>query len=154
VSSKKLEANAVKHRVLRAQPGERRFAVVFDLDDRVLTLLEQLCEAERIAAASLSGIGGFRKATLAFYDMQSKRYEPLEVDEQVEVVSLTGNITQYSGKAKIHAHCIVGDRNGRTTGGHLLAGVVRPTLELFVDEIGVPLVREDRPDIGIPLIAL
>lgn len=144
----------MKHRVLNGQAGERRFAVVFEVDDHVLTLLEQLCERERIASASLSGIGGFHKATLAYYDMETKRYEPIEIDEQVEVVSLLGNVTQFSGKPKIHAHCIVGHRDGRTTAGHLLAGVVRPTLELFVDETAASLIREDRPDIGIPLIAL
>jgi predicted DNA-binding protein with PD1-like motif len=144
----------VKYRMLSPRDGERRLAVVFDVDEHVLTELEQLCEGEHIRSASLTGIGGFRKATLAYYDMESKRYEPIEVDEQVEVVSLLGNVTQYSGRPRIHAHCIVGHRDGRTTAGHLLAGVVRPTLEVFVDELPAQLVREDRPDIGIPLIDL
>ncbi len=59
----------------------------------------------------------------------------------------------YQGKPRTHAHCVVGHRDGHTTGGHFLAGIAQPTVELMVDEIAVPLHRTDRPEIGIPLIA-
>lgn len=144
----------MKHREIGAQHGVRRFAVVFDRGDDALKSLQQLCERETIIAAKLSGIGGFGKATVAYYDVDTKRYEPIAVDEQVEVLSLLGNVTLYQNAPKIHAHCVLGHRDGRTTGGHLLAGIVRPTLELFIDELGQPLHRSDRADVGIPLIEL
>jgi predicted DNA-binding protein with PD1-like motif len=63
-----------------------------------------------------------------------------------------GNVTSYQDKPKVHVHCVVGHRNGRTAGGHLIAATVRPTLELIVEEISPALRRTDRPEIGIPLI--
>ena len=144
----------MKYKPLQSDSGRRLFASVFDVDDEMPERLQQLCEHERIFCASLSAIGGFRSATLAFYDMQSKRYEPIAVNEQVECLSLLGNVTQYEGKPKIHVHCVVGHRDGRTTGGHLLSAVVRPTLELLIAELPTALARTDRPDIGIPLIDL
>lgn len=139
---------------LKVHDHARRFALVGDTDDDVLPLLQQLCERERIESAALSAVGGFRSATLAFYDLQAKRYEPIAVEEQVEVLSFLGNVTMYQGKPKIHVHCVVGHRDGHTTGGHLLGAIVRPTLELLIDELPAVLTRTDRPDIGIPLIEL
>jgi hypothetical protein len=144
----------MKHKQLSSDEGARTIAAVFETDDDVLPLLEQLCEREGIASAKFSAIGGFRSATVAFYDLQARRYEPIAVHEQVEVISLLGNVTQYEGKPKIHAHCVLGHRDGHTTGGHFLSGIVRPTLELFIEELPQIIQRTDRPEIGIPLIDL
>ena len=144
----------MKYRRLNEHEIARKFILVCDMEDDVLQALQQFCDRERIAAASLSGIGGFRSAAVAFYDMETKRYERIAVGEQVEVLSFLGNVTAYQGKPKIHVHCILGHRDGHTTGGHLLEGIVRPTLELIVDEIFSSVRRTDRPDIGIPLIEL
>jgi predicted DNA-binding protein with PD1-like motif len=133
-------------------PSGRSFIVVLDMEDDVLERLAAFFTRERIAAAKFYGIGGFRRATLAYYDMEAKRYLPIEVDEQVEVVSLIGNVAAYNGELRVHAHCAVGHRDGRMTGGHLLSAVVRPTLELVVEEIAADLRRTDRPEIGIPLL--
>lgn len=131
-----------------------RTIAVFETGDDVVPLLQFLCEREDIRGATLFGIGGFAKATVAFYNMESKQYEPIEVDEQVEVLSFAGNVTVYEGKPRIHVHCVLGHRDGHTTGGHLLNAIVRPTLELTIDVIGGRIKRTDRPDIGIPLIDL
>lgn len=144
----------MKHQRLNVHDHARRFAVAGEIGDDVLAALQQFCERERIESATICGIGGFARATLAYYDMEAKRYEPIAVDEQVEVVSFLGNVTLYERKPKIHVHCIVGHRDGHTTAGHLLAAVVRPTLELTLDELPSVLKRTDRPEIGIPLIDL
>jgi predicted DNA-binding protein with PD1-like motif len=144
----------LKHKLLSYEEFGRSYAVVFDVDDDVLDELQRFCENEHVYAARLSGIGGLRRARLGFYDLDKKQYEPIPIEEQVEVLSLLGNVTKYQNTPKVHAHCVVGHRDGRTTGGHLLGGTVRPTLELMVDEVASPLHRADRPEIGIPLIEL
>lgn len=144
----------MKYQLLGSDAGVRKLAAVFDVNDDVLAALQQLCERENVTSAELRGIGGFRTATVAFYNLETKTYEPIAVDEQVEVLSFLGNVAEYQGKAKIHAHCVLGHRDGRTTGGHLLAATVRPTLELLIDELPSRLRRVDRADIGIPLIEL
>ena len=141
----------MKHRDFGAQPTRTRIAV-FEPGDDVLPVLQSFCEASGIASATLTGIGGFARATVAFYDLQAKRYEPIPVEEQVEVLTFVGNVTEYEGKPKIHVHCVLGHRDGRTTGGHLLDGTVRPTLELTIVEFAATIRRVNRPEIGIPLI--
>jgi predicted DNA-binding protein with PD1-like motif len=132
----------------------RRFIVVFERGDDVLAELEALCGREDIRSATLTGIGGFERAKVAFLNVQSKEYEPIDVREQVEVVSFLGNVTQYNGKPKIHAHCVLGHRDGHTTAGHVLEAIVRPTLELALEVFAEEIRRTDRPDVGIPLIDL
>ncbi len=144
----------MKYQVLDSENSARNFALVFDMEDDLLEHLQRFCEAEHVATAQLCGIGGLRRASVGYYDMEKRRYEPIDVDEQVELLSILGNVTQYEGKPKIHAHCVLGHRDGHTTGGHLLGAIVRPTLELMVGERNSPLYRVDRPDVGIPLIQL
>jgi len=144
----------VKHKLLASRPHGRAYFLAFDVDDDVLEALQQFCELHRVYAATFSAIGGFRRATLAYYDMDEKRYEPIAVDEQVEAVSLLGNVALYGGKPRIHAHALVAHRDGHTSGGHLLGAIVRPTLELLLEELPASLHRTDRPQIGIPLIDL
>lgn len=144
----------MRDRMLTTTSSGRGYALVFDIGDDVLVEFERFCERENVYAAFFYGIGGYRRATLGYYDMEKKQYEPIEVGEQVEVVSMIGNVTNFQGKPRIHAHCIVGHRDGRTTGGHLLHGVVSPTLEITLQDGVVPLQRSNRPEIGIPLIGL
>lgn len=144
----------MRSKLLDQPSSGRSYAAVFDMDDDVLEQLNRFFIAQKVAAAKLYGIGGFRRATLGYYDMEQKRYLPIEVDEQVEVLSFIGNVATYDEQPRLHAHCVVGHRDGRTTGGHLLAGTVRPTLELFVEEIATGLQRVDNPEIGIPLLEM
>ncbi|MBV8068078.1 MAG: DNA-binding protein [Candidatus Eremiobacteraeota bacterium] len=144
----------MRSKAFERQSSGRSYAVVLDIGDDALEQLGTFLAAERIDAAKLYGIGGFQKATLGYYDMEQKRYLTIEVNEQVEVLSFIGNVATYQGKPRLHVHCVVGHRDGRTTGGHLLTGVVRPTLELMIEELAEGLVRTDRPEIGIPLLAL
>ena len=47
--------------------------------------------------------------------------------DQVEVLSLSGEITRNEdGSPHVHGHVVVGLRDGRAFGGHLLKGVVKP----------------------------
>lgn len=128
--------------------------VVMETGDDVVKDLQQFWLTEKILSAELSGIGGLSSATLGYYDVDEKRYLPIEIHEQVELISLIGNVTAYNDAPRLHAHCAVGHRDGRTTSGHLLAATVRPTLELTVHESPVPIHRIDQPDVGIPLIDL
>ena len=54
----------------------------------------------------------------------------------------------------MHAHVVVGKKNGTTMGGHLLEAHVRPTLELVLQESAQELKRKFDPESGLALIDL
>jgi len=113
----------------------------------------RFANAQAINAASVAAIGAFESAEVGWFDPAAKRYSPISVAEQCEVLSLLGDIAQGDdGKASLHLHAVLGLRDGSVRGGHLLSGKVRPTLEVTIVETASSLRRRKRADLGIALI--
>ena len=72
--------------------------------------------------------------------------------EQVEVLTLTGDIASADGAPKVHAHVVLGRRDGQTIGGHLIEAHVRPTLEIALTVSPAALVRRRDRESGLDLI--
>ena len=133
----------------------RAFAVVFDPGEEVTAGLLRFVTDNRIGGAYLTAIGAFERVTLGFFEVAKKQYKKIPVHEQVELISLVGNIAHdENGNPKIHAHVVVGKSDGTAHGGHLLDAVVRPTLEVIVVESAKHLCRKTRPDLGVALLDL
>ena len=89
---------------------------------------------------------------LGFFDFEQKHYKHIPIDEQVEVVSLVGDVSLKDGKSKLHPHAVVARRDGTAHGGHLLQAHVRPTLEVVITETPAHLRRKVDEATGLPLI--
>ena len=131
-----------------------QFVLVFDLGDEVVEQLTTWCNEQGISAARFTGIGGFATATVAWFDWQAHKFREIPVAEQVELLALTGDVAEQDGNAAVHAHVVLGARDGTARGGHLIAGHVRSTLELVVDAAPAHLRRRYDPRTGLALIAL
>ena len=134
--------------------GEKTFVLVFDTGDEVVAGLLDFAKEHKLAA-SMTAIGAFERVTLGFFESERKDYKKIHINEQVEVMSLIGNIAlDESGQPKVHAHVVVGRRDGTAHGGHLLEAYVRPTLEVILVESPEPLHRKMNAEVGLPLIDL
>jgi uncharacterized protein len=133
---------------------QRTFALVFDTGDEVLDHLLAFAREYRLSAAEFTGIGALSDAVLGYFDWQKKDYERISIDEQVEVLNLTGNVARADGEPKLHPHIVVGKADGTAHGGHLLEAHVRPTLELIVTESPAHLQRRSDPKTGLALLSL
>ena len=119
------------------EAGDMTWAVILDRGDEVLDCLSGFAERHELSAGRVTGIGAFSRATLGFFDRESKDYVKIEIDEQTEVLSMLGDIALADGKPKLHLHVVLGKRDGSAHGGHLLAGSVWPTLEVIITESAV-----------------
>ena len=72
----------------------------------------------------------------------------------MELLALSGDVAEQDGNAAVHAHVVLGNRDGTTRGGHLIAGHVRPTRELIVDETRAHPRRRSDAESGLALITL
>ncbi len=126
--------------------------LVFAKGEEVMERLRQYAADEGIAAASFTGIGAFSSSTVAFFDRARRVYDPIPVDEQVELLNITGNITLFEGAPRIHAHATLSRPDGSTIGGHLIAGTVWPTLELTLWRGTAEIVRETDEESGLGLV--
>lgn len=133
----------------------RLVAVVASIGEEAMSVLDSAVRQLGLRAAAFSAIGGFERVTLGYFDWATKRYEEIPIDEQVEVVAFSGNIAHVErGDMKVHAHVVVSDRTGSTRAGHLMSGIVRPTLEVMIEESPAELVRRHDPQSGLALLDL
>lgn len=126
--------------------------LVFATGDLVTAELERFAREHELRGAHFTGIGALQEVVLRYFDWESKQYEDIPVAAQVEVLALSGNIAIADGAPRIHAHLVVGFRDGSTRGGHLKEGRVRPTLELIVTESPEHLHRTFDEESGLALL--
>jgi predicted DNA-binding protein with PD1-like motif len=143
----------MKSKLVSDDPGARVHIVILDSGEEAFAALSRFADQAKITAASVTAIGAFEKAVVGWFDFGSKSYKKIEVNEQCEVLSAIGDIAVGDdGKASLHVHIVLGLSDGSTRGGHLLAGTVRPTLEIVVTEVPAGLRRKKRADLGIALV--
>jgi hypothetical protein len=130
------------------------YVLVCDPGDEAVFELTRFARAERLEAAQITAVGAFEHAVVGWFDRSARQYRRIPVDEQCELLSLIGDVAAGEGGPVVHAHVVLGLRDGTTRGGHLLEGRVFPTLEAVVTETPAELRKVMRPDIGIALIDL
>lgn len=138
------------------QDGEQRtIVVVLDAGDEAVQALTDVARDESLTAASLTAVGAVERATVGWFDLEAKDYVKNEVDQQAEVLSVVGDVALGpDGAPTVHAHVVLGLRDGTTRGGHLLSATVRPTLEVVLTESPARLRKTSRPEFGLALIDL
>ena len=143
----------MRTRELDSHDGRRTFAVIFEAGDEVASGLLDFARRHAVGGAYFTAIGALRDVTLGYWRWETKEYDRIAVREQVEVLSLAGNIALApDGAPKVHAHVVVGKADGTAHGGHLLEGHVRPTLEVMVVESPRHLRRTHDATTGLALI--
>lgn len=138
-----------------AAPDGRAFALVFERGEEVAGGLLGFARKHELSAARFTAIGALENATLGFWDWETKDYRRIALREQLEVLSLIGNVALApDGSPRVHAHIVVGKSDGTAHGGHLLEAHVRPTLEVVLEESATTLQRRTDPDTGLALLSL
>ena len=132
--------------------AQRTWAVVLDKGDEAVGVLTAFAREQRLGAAHFTAIGAFSDVTLGYFDREKRDYTKIPVAEQVEVLSLIGDVALDRGDPKLHAHVVVGKRDGTAHGGHLLAGRVWPTLEVILTDSPGHLRRRTDHESGLALI--
>ncbi len=143
----------MKSELINAE-GEKTWVLVFDTGDEAIVGLVDFARQHRLAGGHFSAIGGFSDVTLGFFEFERRDYKRIPLVEQLEVLSLIGDIAEDSGEPKIHAHVVVGNSEGIARGGHLIQAHVRPTLEVILVEAKVHLHRRSDPRTGLALLKL
>lgn len=133
----------------------KTFVLVFETNDELAGTLKKFASEQKLASASFKAIGALSFAKLGWFNWDSKQYEQSVVlNEQLELLSLIGDVALKDAEPQVHAHAIVGKRDGTARGGHLLEARVRPTCELVLTESPAHLRKEFDPEAGIALIKL
>ena len=134
------------------QGAQSTYALIFDKDEEFVAGLTSWAKENKLGGSHFTAIGAFREVTLGYFGRGKKDYQKIPVPEQVEVLSLIGDIALTNGVPQIHAHVVVGKSDGSAHGGHILEARVWPTLELILTESPKHLCRKYDPETGLALI--
>ncbi len=137
---------------MKFQPTKYGYLLVLDLGDEVISSLTRFAEQQGIRAGSFTGIGAVEKSTLAYYDLDQKKYLTREFADRMELVSLNGNFAFLNGKPFAHVHVIISDRNYVVYAGHLMKATISVTGEIYVTLVENPISRGPDETTGLNLI--
>lgn len=105
-------APGMKVRLIRSDPSEHEYVVIFSRGDEALSGLTDFAQQCHVTGAHFTAIGALEGATLAWFDPQRKAYKLLPVPGQTEVASMVGDIALYRGKPVVHMHAVLGRDDG------------------------------------------
>jgi uncharacterized protein len=143
----------VRHHLMDETDGRRTFVVTLEMEEEVVSSITELARELSLGSSTMTGIGAFQSVRLGFFDYERSHFRENVIDEQVELLSLVGNIADSEeGKPHLHAHVVVGRADATTWGGHLIEAVVRPTLELVIVESPEHLQRRHDEKTGLILL--
>jgi len=131
------------------------YVVILETGEELLSSLKEFAEAAHLAGSSFKAIGALSQVELGWFNWKTKKYQTaVKLDEQVELLSLIGDVALQNGEPKVHAHLVIGRADGTAHGGHLLSAIVRPTCELVITESPRHLEKAIDPESGLALIRI
>ena len=115
---------------MRSRRFEDRYQLRFESGEALAEQLIGWLTAHEIGYATMTGLGAVSNATVSYWNAEPREYEQHQLGEQMEVVSLIGNVTMKEGAPFTHIHVTLGRRDLSIVGGHLNDLVVNPNLEI------------------------
>jgi hypothetical protein len=146
------KAPGMKVRLLSENTGVKNYVIVLAKGDEVMSGLTDFARQNNVTSASFTAIGAFSHATVAWFDESRKEFKLNPINQQVELVSMIGNITLVNNKPAVHIHVSVASSDGTVRGGHVINAFVFPTLELFTTVYPTPLHKQPDEATGLELI--
>ena len=128
--------------VVRAQKGEE-----------VVSLLTRLIDEEKITCGRVTGIGATDKITIGLYSVDTQEYRKVTIEEEMEILSLSGNLTRKDGNPYVHVHGAFATLD-KVYGGHVNEVWISATAEIIIDVIDLVVEREIDKETGLNLIKL
>lgn len=125
----------------------------FDKGEEVIKDLTDFCQYQGVKAGSFQGLGAAGELVLSYYDLEKKVYQDTFITENVEIVSMIGNLATMDEKIIIHAHGVFGKKDLATIGGHIKKLVISATCELTLVTYQKKLIRCFDQETGLNLLS-
>ena len=121
--------------------------------DELVSSLLSLIEKEKVKSGRVSGIGATDDVTIGVFNPKSKVYTKVKVTEDMEILSISGNLTRKDGAPYVHVHGSFASLE-KVYGGHVNECVISATAELIIDLYDVEVERKFDKESGLNLLKL
>lgn len=130
------------------------YLVRLETGEEIFSAVSTFAAEHKIEAGVVSGIGSAANIVLGYYDHTAREYLRRTVPEEMEIVSLLGNISLKDGRAFPHLHVTLGGRDSQALAGHLFEGRVTATCELVIRSLPGRAERRKDEAAGLYLLDL
>jgi hypothetical protein len=136
----------------RATVQDRHFTIRLSRGEKVMDSLTRFCEEEGIQSGVVSAVGAVKNTEMGYYDLQKREYFFKTYLDDMEVVSMTGNVALVENKPFLHVHAVLSDTDNTAHGGHLKEAEVAVTLEVQLVSLAGSVERKLDESIGLKLL--
>jgi len=113
----------------------RAFLFSIHKGEDLLQAIQYFCHHHQVRCGMINAVGAVERATFTIYDQKAKKYNKVNIEKELEILSLSGNISLFDDKPMVHAHVTFSDSEGKAFGGHLTAGTRVFSSEVFIQEL-------------------
>jgi len=140
--------------MIYGQLGTDKYMLRLESGDDILQSLRQFATTKRLGASLLEGIGSLSKVKLGHYDFKTKQYRYETFEDDLEILSLSGNIASMNREPLPHVHVTLGRRDFSVIGGHLDEGSSANMVEIGLWKLPGKLVKARDAEIGLNVLRL
>ena len=129
-----------------------KILVRLEKGEEIVESIRTLANKEQIKLGTITGIGAVNKATIGLFEVDTKVYNTIDLEEDMEIVSLGGNITEKDGEVYIHLHIAISNSTYNVKAGHLNSAIISATGEVVIDIIEGTVGRRFDKEAGLNLL--
>src|SRR5438445_13893782 len=90
--------------MIYTQLGSDKYVMRLESGDDILQSLRRFATAKRLSASLLEGIGSLSKVKLGNYDFTTKQYKYETFEDDLEIINISGNISNINSRNLPHVH--------------------------------------------------
>jgi predicted DNA-binding protein with PD1-like motif len=140
--------------MIYSQLGTDKYVLRLESGDDILKSLKEFAVKKRVGGSLIEGIGSLNKVRLGHYDFKTKLYKYETFEDDLEILNLSGNISNMNRQPLPHVHVTLGRRDFSVIGGHLDEGSVANMVEVGVWKFPGKLVKARDDVIGLNVLQL
>lgn len=130
-----------------------KYVIRLDKGEEIVESIDLIVKNENIKLGTITGIGAVNKAKIGYFEIETKEYHTTDLEEDMEIVSLSGNISEMNGEAYIHMHIALSNNTYLVKGGHLNSATISATGEIAIDSFEGLVDREFNDKVGLNLLS-
>lgn len=131
----------------------KSFVLQLQKGEELISSLSEYCKKRNIFAGNFTAIGAADEVTVSFYNLETKKYQDKTYSEDVEILTVVGNIALLDDEIKIHAHGSFADETYSVFGGHVQRCVISATGEIHLTKLDGKMTRKFDEKTGLFLLS-
>jgi len=123
--------------------------------EEIVSGLTAFCRERSLTGGWVNGLGALARAEIGYYDLETRSYLKMQIEEDVELAPLVGNLSRLDGAPFFHLHATLGRKDFSGWAGHLFSGTAGATVEVALFAFpGTSLERRRDDAVGLNLWSL